>query len=186
MNISKNKMVDKSRINAKELGEFLLEAKRNTYASGSNKYGMLVGRSGKVYNFEDDKYRYEDTYFATDSVPFIGQEIVYRKTSSHSIQSFTPIWGMNYYGRLTEEGRKYNQKKLINFLRESLEANENIKKPFRGPMSDLSSKFDLAYTNKSKGNILDFKGKETIHVFCEALDEPGSLLYNLEYHGGLI
>jgi len=179
-------MSDKSQINAKELGEFLLEAKRNTYASG--KKAERIGNLAKKFTSADNNYVYTDIYFEDDPNPFIGQEIIYKKAPGLPLHAYSiPIWGMNYYGKMTEEGRKYKfQKGLWNFLKEALKANENIKRPFRGPMSDLSSKFDLAYTNKSKGNILDFKGKETIHVFCEALDETGSLLYQLEYQGGII
>jgi hypothetical protein len=182
-------MVNKSRINIKELGEFLLEAKRNTYASGEK--GKRLSNGGKQFTFIKGLYRYVDTYFEDDPNPFIGQEVVGMTIRDKYAPIEIPIWGMNYYGRLTEEGRKYNQKKLINFLRESLEANENIKKPFRGPAGHLPSRMrigteDIAYTNKSVGTILRFKGIEAIRDFIPPTDSYGRILYQLEYHGGII
>jgi len=175
-------MADKSKINAEDLGKFLIEAKRNTWASG--KKAINAGCDGKYFIFAKGPYFYKDSHHEDDPNPFIGQEIV----SADGM----PIWGMNYYGKLTEEGKKYkDQKRLIDFLREALMANEDIKTPFRGPTGHLPSKMrigteDIAYTNKSIGTILRFKGIEAIREFIPPTDSYGKMLYQLEYHGGII
>tara|TARA_Y100000310_G_scaffold345313_1_gene463660 strand:+ start:2469 stop:2861 length:393 start_codon:yes stop_codon:yes gene_type:complete len=60
------------------LAEFLVKAKKATYASG------------KTLTYKDNQYSYKDTYYGSN--PFGGQEIVSKDK---------PIWIMNYWGKTT-------------------------------------------------------------------------------------
>jgi len=200
-------MANESQINAKELGEFLIEAKRATWASGRK--AMKLDDGGKRFIFAKGLHSYRDIYHEDDPNPFIGEEIVYKIDNGKNI----PIWGMNYHGWLTEEGKNYpDQKGLVNFLREALIANENIEKPFRGPreypninnertnitkgLIYFNEDMDLDGFCRNNGNIFGFQGTEEIilgttkpHPFIDIESstlEKHETLYRLKYHGGVI
>ena len=186
-------MVNESQINAEELGKFLLEAKRATWASG--KKAVKTDNGGEYFIFAKSPYFYKDKYYDNDPNPFIGQEIV----------SFNgkPIWGMNYYGWLTEEGKEYkDQEGLAKFLREALSNLTDIQNPFRGP--EQYPKFEnktidkkrLIYLNHPEGDLFNFQGKEwiimgkTVHEmrlmkFGE-YPKVDNVLFELDYRGGII
>ena len=76
----------------KELTEFLLEAKRNTYASKKNE--VESSRDGSIdYEYVKGDYRYRDSYVGSSY--FSGQEIVWYKNK--------PYWSMNYIGRVFDD-----------------------------------------------------------------------------------
>ena len=73
----------------KELIEFLIEAKKQTYAN-SNAPKEAPSRLGSHdYEYSNGKLTYHDTYFG--GTKFMGEEVVYDDDS-------IPFWGMNYYG----------------------------------------------------------------------------------------
>lgn len=82
----------KGDIELNNLGKFLVNAKRNTYAAQKGK--VLSSRKfSKDLAFEENDYYYLDSYFGEKD--FSGEEIVYFKQ--------IPIWSMNYYGKMIKE-----------------------------------------------------------------------------------
>lgn len=149
-----------------ELKEFLVRAKKNTYASGAKE--IILPDSGKEIIYEEDNFKYRDRYYGFN--PFSGQELVL-KNNEHE-------WSMNYYGIIFSDKimGKITEEEIYKFLRESL-ANVYADAPFRGP-SKFESR-DLKYFCDFEGDIKRFKGKEFIHhnhINCR--------IYCLEFHGG--
>ena len=109
---------DERDIEMNNLGKFLVNAKRNTYAAQKGKVPSSRKYS-KDLAFEENDYYYLDSYFGEKD--FSGEEIVYFKE--------LPIWSMNYYGKMIKENIPEG---FIKTLREALQkVSEN--KPFRGP-----------------------------------------------------
>lgn len=81
-------------MNKEELYEFLIEAKRQTYANANVEKVNSSRKGSHDYHYQNDKMIYHDTYFG--STKFMGEEVVYYGED-------TPIWGMNYYGITTDE-----------------------------------------------------------------------------------
>lgn len=152
-------------INLEELSKFLVEAKRNTYASKEAKKKILKDGT-KEFTFKSGLYRYRDRYFGFES--FIGQEIVWYRGKT--------IWGMNYYGRVVSND--ISPENIYGFLRKSL---SKVRKfaPFRG--LPLFVENNLKYTNKWEGTIRELKGEENISLL-----KPEKIIYTLNYQGGLI
>ena len=87
-------------INSKEFLEFLVKAKKGTYANGDASKSSSSRLLSKDYHYEDGNFTYHDTYFG--GINFMGEEVVYYNDNI--------LWGMNYYGvtidsNLTEEIR---------------------------------------------------------------------------------
>ncbi len=144
-----------------KLNEFLLKAKLHGYATGEAK---KLDNGSKVFSYQEGEYEYKDTYFGFD--PFIGEEIVFFRG--------TFIWGMNFYGKIISN--KVSAKDVYDLLKKAmLHIKEDC--PFRGPSEFKEN--DFKYTDESEGTIEDFKGKEKIYYKWE-------LVYELEYHGGLV
>lgn len=145
-----------------KLNEFLVKAKRNTYAGNGKE--IILPDDGKELIYEENSWKYQDRYYKFN--PFFGQELVWRNNNL--------IWGMNYYGSArtdfsvsTEEIYKNLKKALLQVCEEA---------PFRGPKSLKLADY-LQYFNKYIGNIDNFEGKENIY-FRKAS------VYSLIYHGG--
>lgn len=152
-----------------ELNEFLVEAKRNTYASGKEGMDVVLEDGSKDFIYENGIYSYRDRYYGFN--PFIGQELVWENDDL--------IWGMNYIGRITSN--EADPKEVYDFLKEAL-MEVPINLPLRGPGS-YSRKIDHFRYNsnlKDNANGLDFfNGEEWIHL-------RGSHVYELNFHGGLV
>ncbi len=141
------------------LVSFLLRAKRNTYAA----HGAEVPASRP--NSHDLSYRegdllYLDTYLG--GMAFAGEEAVW--------DGETPIWSMNYCGRVTGEGFRGD------FLKEAL-LRGSTDQPYRGP--ETYSEGDLTYLCHVDGTFLWFQGYE------EILRE-NVRVYECYFHGGSI
>ena len=148
-----------------DLIEFLIEAKKNTYAN-TGEGGERTLRSGaRELRFKKENLEYIDTYCGFN--PFIGEEIVFENGKF--------IWGMNYFGEVFNRNISF-AKKTYSFLKKSMML-VNEKMPFRGPKSFKEGEFK--YKNKFQGVIKNFHGKETIFY-------KGKKVYELSYHGGLI
>ena len=145
-----------------ELREFLVNAKKNTYATQK---GVVKSsrKSSKDLSFEENDYYYLDSYFGEKD--FSGEEIVYYKG--------LPIWSMNYYGKMLKENVPSG---FIETLREAL-FRVSEEKPFRGPKEYIRGKYK--YKCSVEGNIDFFNGVENI------LYEDDEV-YRLYFHGGSI
>ncbi|MFW6282433.1 MAG: DUF5680 domain-containing protein [Minisyncoccales bacterium] len=142
--------------------EFLIKAKKETYANIKSKKKKLKDKS-KELTFSEKDFIYRDRYFGGN--PFSGEEVIFKKK--------TPIWIMNYYGKADS---KISSIKIYNFLKKAL-SNINEEIPFRGPKKFNSEKWK--YINKLKGTINFFQGKELIYF-------KNKLVYICYYHGGLL
>ncbi len=148
--------------NTDELARFLVEAKRNTYASQMGK--TASSRKGsKDLAYEKGGYRYLDSYFGEKD--FSGQEVVYLDG--------VPVWSMNYYGRMTRDEVPPG---FIETLREALRAVEEAR-PYRGSAEHVRG--DYTYHCRSDGTVLSFQGRESIEL-------EGREVYDLLFHGGQI
>lgn len=152
----------------KEFIEFLIEAKKSTYADDTSNSKVKSTRNGsKDYEYKKDNMTYHDTYFG--GVRFMGEEIVYCDNQ--------PIWGMNYYGVTLDAslGEETMDKALRPALMRVGEE-ENII-PVRG-----LSKFEnngYVYNFKTTGTIEKFDGVEQIY-------KDNILIYELHCSGGII
>ena len=142
--------------------DFLVKAKKNTYAAGAKPRDIWNGFEELTYG--EKGLRYRDRWTGSD--PFGGEEIVH--------MSGKVIWMMNYYGFTTSD--KVKKEEVYSFLREALNM-VTKDKPFRGPVS--FKKGELEYINKSAGNLAKFVGIEQIL-------QNGKEVYRLSYHGGKI
>lgn len=103
-----------------ELNEFLVKAKKNTYAKSGEGGETKLEDGTRELTYEEGGFKYRDRYFG--SKDFVGEEIVWKNNQ--------PIWGMNYYGFMLPA--PVDSKKFLQFLKKALSAVEPSK-PFRGP-----------------------------------------------------
>ncbi len=151
----------------KELIEFLIEAKKQTYAN-SNAPKEASSRLGSHdYEYSNGKITYHDTYFG--GTKFMGEEVVYDDDS-------TPFWGMNYYGITLDES--LSEEAVDKALRPALmQVGEDDILPLRGPKFYINGEYK--YTFEVNGTIDNFEGTEEIHKNDEKV-------YTLHCHGGNI
>lgn len=147
-----------------ELRKFLVEAKKNTYASGGERKELVLNDGSKEFIYRSDSFEYRDRYLGFN--PFIGEEIVHVDGKA--------VWGMNYYGTITS--KDVDASLLYQFLKRAMSLLE-LERPFRGP--NIFSEKDWRYEDESKGDIDNFSGKEVIYFNNEKV-------YELKYHGGFI
>ncbi len=143
-----------------QLNEFLVRAKRKTYAS--NTPSIILPNGSKQLTYAQEDWLYQDTYFGFN--PFSGQEIVWKNK--------TPIWSMNYYG----SAQGPSPKEIYTFLKQALKS-VSVEHPFRGPHLFRINNF--IYINQHTGNLEKFQGLETIL-------HHGEEIYQLNYLGGRI
>lgn len=150
-----------------DLQNFLIEAKKETYANGTVEKVNPTRRGSSDYEYKNDKYSYHDTYFG--GTDFQGQEVVYQ-------QEDTPIWGMIYYGRTLDES--LSEEAMDNALRPALmQVGEDDTIPVRGPKEFENQGYK--YTFEVTGDLTNFEGEETI-------EKEGKKIYTLKCHGGMI
>jgi hypothetical protein len=145
-----------------KLAEFLVNAKRNTYAAQKGR--IESSRKHSIdFAYKEGDYYYTDSYFG--STYFSGEEIVYHND--------LPVWSMNYYGKVLIV-------KLPNgfggFLKEALKK-VGKEKPFRGPEKFINGGF--RYECLADGGISFFSGTEYIYY-------NNKKIYKLKFHGGEI
>ncbi|WP_298276204.1 DUF5680 domain-containing protein [Ferroplasma sp.] len=141
--------------------DFIVSAKKHTYASGSR--GIEPAIPGSMeFNFRDGIMEYRDIYFGMLS--FSGIETVYSNGK--------PVWGMVYSGGVTDD--TVDTPRIYKFLKQSLYMVSN-EAPFRGPKSYSDGVY--IYDNDFIGDISHFIGYEKI-------DEGENTLYELHYSGG--
>lgn len=143
----------------KELLDFIIEAKRNTYAAKNNK--VESSRLGSTdFEYCSGQYKYRDSYVG--SKYFSGQEIVW--------ENDVTVWSMNYIGKVFDEPFSGD------FLKEALK-NNSIDMPYRGP--SLFEKDGYTYLCNVEGNPEWFDGRELIFY-------NNKQVYELKFHGGLV
>lgn len=136
---------------------FLCRAKRKTYAGNEGWTASSRPESHDLAYTEGD-YMYLDTYLGGEH--FTGEEAVWQKG--------TPIWSMNYSGRVLSEGFSGD------FLKEALfHVSEDC--PYRGPLIYRSG--DYTYHCIANGEPEWFHGYEEIFL-------KDRKIYECFFHGG--
>lgn len=150
------------------LRDFLIEAKKATYAN-ENVEKVSASRLGSNdYEYSNNGMTYHDTYFG--GTQFIGEEVVYTNGSDK------PAWGMNYYGVTLGEG--LSEEAMDKALRPALmRVGEDDTLPVRGPKSFVNGIYE--YSFKVEGDLERFNGVEEIF-------KDGELIYQLRCTGGMI
>ena len=154
-------------INSEEFLEFLVKAKKGTYANGDASKSSSSRLLSKDYHYEDGNFTYHDTYFG--GVKFMGEEVVYYNDNI--------LWGMNYYGvtldsSLTEEVMD----KVLRVALMKVGEDKSVI-PVRGPKEFINE--DYLYTFNVDGDRENFVGIEQIY-------KDDKLIYELKCHGGII
>ena len=147
--------------------DFLIEAKKSTYANGTTEKIESSRLGSKDYEYKKDNMLYHDTYFGGTN--FIGEEVVYIDNKIY--------WAMNYYGVTLDEN--LGEEAMDNALRPALMqvgVSENII-PVRGPREYKTG--DFKYTFEVSGDLTNFSGIETIY-------KNDKKIYELKCNGGLI
>jgi hypothetical protein len=145
------------------LVDFLIRAKKATYASGSGNQANPSRLASHDLPYQEDGYAYLDTYLGGDA--FIGEEAVWKDG--------VPVWGMNYYGTMTVATIPPG---FSEFLKLALQQ-VPLAAPYRGPEELADGPF--TYTCRWDGSLALFRGEETIA-------ENGQVIYVLNFHGGII
>ena len=141
----------------KELISFLLRAKKATYAAKMNQTQASRPNSHD-YEYQEGKFYYLDTFLGGER--FAGEEAVWYDE--------TPIWSMNYVGRVLHENFSGD------FLKEALlQVPEEI--PYRGPLCYQNGEY--SYHATISGEFEWYQGYE--EIFCQ-----GIKVFECYFHGG--
>lgn len=138
--------------------DFLILAKRNTYAAKKNQTESSRTASCDFYYKDDSGYEYYDTYLGGER--FIGEEAVWLHKK--------PVWGMNYSGRVI--GEHFDG----DFLKDAL-LSMPYHYPFRG--AEIYTRGSYCYHCKVDGTFHWFQGYEDIFYGDEKI-------YECYFHGG--
>lgn len=150
-----------------DLTNFLVEAKKETYANAASEKISASRKGSKDYEYSNGEMTYHDTYFGGTN--FMGEEVVYTECE-------TPIWGMNYYGVTLDE--HLSEEAVDKALRPALmQVGNGSELPVRGPKEYINGEYK--YTFESTGDLEYFDGVETIY-------KNEQKVYVLKCHGGLI
>lgn len=150
--------------NLQNLKQFLVLAKKSTYASGNESIKNKDRDGSTSLMFEAGDFAYHDNYFGGE--PYGGREIVFYKGE--------PVYIMVYYGSVDKNisniGDVYGvlQKALLLIPEDH---------PYRGPVEFVNGGYK--YTNEYVGEVNSFSGKEFI-------EHEGKIVYEAKYIGGLI
>jgi hypothetical protein len=155
-----------------QLADFLIEAKKQTYASGDEAKTTSSREGSNDYHYEsklgDERIAYHDTYFG--GVKFMGEEVVY-------LGEGAPKWGMNYRGETLR--LDMSEAAMDAVLRPALSMVGEDKDiiPVRGPK--YLEKDGFIYEFNIEGNLESFHGEEK-------LTKDGELIYRNVCDGGII
>lgn len=148
------------------LEEFLIEAKKQTYANDKVEKVESSRMNSRDYEYKNDNMIYHDTYFG--GTRFIGEEVVYINNEIY--------WGMNYYGVTLDES--LGEEAMDKALRPALmRVGEDDIIPVRGPKEFLNDGYK--YTFSIQGDINYFNGTEMVF-------KDDKKIYELKCSGGLI
>ena len=152
-------------INSKELCEFLVMAKKATYAAGNRADKIIEADKSTTMTFEAGDWKYHDNYFGGEL--YGGREVVFFKNE--------PVYIMVYYGLVAESINDF--KAVYKALQGALSLIPDDK-PFRGPQHYEQA--GLKYLNTFIGEVDNFFGEEII------TNQDGKEVYRAKYLGGLI
>ena len=146
---------------------FLIDAKKQTYANENAPKIESSRLNSKDYEYKKDNMIYHDTYFGGTN--FIGEEVVYIDNQTY--------WAMNYYGTTIDEtlGEEAMDKALRPALMKVGEDTNVI--PVRGPKEFANGEYK--YIFEVSGDINCFNGVETVY-------KNDVKIYELRCTGGLI
>ncbi len=144
-----------------ELNEFLIKAKKSTYASSGEGGEKKLEDGTRELVFEEGEFKYRDRYFGFN--PFIGQEVVWKNGKV--------IWVMNYWGSIFKD--TVSPKEVYEFLKKALLQPDKLL-PIRGP--EKFEEGDFHYRNVGGGDLDNFQ-----HV--EVILYKGERVYELACHG---
>ena len=151
----------------KQLCDFLIEAKKQTYANEEVKKSLSSRTGSHDYEYSNGNMLYHDTYFGGTN--FMGEEVVY-------LSNETPIWGMNYYGVTLDD--TLSEEVIDKILRPALmQVGKDNSLPLRGPKEFTTAEYK--YTFEVSGTIDYFEGIESIY-------KNNQKVYVLKCHGGII
>lgn len=151
-----------------KLINFVVKAKRNTYASENTIKNKMPDGSILLVYAENDLV-YIDRYKMSDNnTRFTGEEQIIREGNV--------IWRMKYEGSILEDAtmKKIDTKEIYRFLRKALR-NVSPEKPYRGTNIN-EGKF--TYINNVDGTFNCFEGHEVIKY-------DNVRVYTLVYSGGI-
>lgn len=142
-----------------DMVDFLCRAKKKTYAGKGG--GVASSRPGSHdLSYSEGDYLYYDTYLGGEK--FSGEEAVWNKE--------TPVYAMNYHGRVLSEGFSGD------FLKEALLLVPE-EYPYRGPY--VYHNGDFTYHCIVNGTVDWFQGYEEIFLLEEKV-------YECYFHGGMV
>ena len=95
-------------IKTKQLNQFLVKAKKSTYAAGEKARKTIEKDKSTTLIFKDNDWSYYDNYFGGE--PFGGREVVFFKNK--------PVYIMVYYGQIVKEVKDF--KKIYSILQNAL------------------------------------------------------------------
>lgn len=147
-----------------QLCEFLVTAKKATYASGDSAQKIVEADQSTTLVFEEGGLKYHDNYFGGE--PFGGREVVFSNGQ--------PVYLMTYYGRVDASISDFGP--TYQFLQEAL-ALIPVENPYRGP--NKYERDDLVYVNEFVGEVHNFSGEEKII-------QAGKEIYSAKYIGGFV
>jgi hypothetical protein len=155
-------------INHELLTNFLVEAKKSTYASQGDDASVEPLLNGsKQLEYRSGNYFYRDIYFG--SAFFIGQEIVEFESR--------PMWSMVYSGGVIIPNASGDIiAPIYRFLRQALKL-VDTNSIYRGPFHYQDNNY--IFKNESEGTLDCFHGKEIIIL-------DGQKVYELRYNGGAV
>ena len=158
-----------NQISPARLSQFLVNAKRKTYAGLDDDATVLAPLlpGSKQLEYRDLDLSYRDIYFGMRF--FVGQETVQAGADV--------IWSMSYAGGVAAavaDRREFLA--VYAFLRQALLAIRDDR-PFRGPPQFENESF--RYLNTSSGDVVEFHGEEQI-------SRAGVKVYGLRYQGGIV
>lgn len=151
-----------------ELYEFLLSAKKSTYAANTEPLRLADG--GKRFQVESNDFVYLDTYYGYQ--PFGGQELLFKRFPDGQKM---PIWYMNYGGACLRTAQRNQVEMIFIHLKNALiRVDESY--PFRGPKNYEFGV--ISYKSEFLGDLENFSGKEQISY------KDGDVLYQGFFFGG--
>jgi len=143
----------------KNIVEFLLRAKRATYA-GDGHESASSRPASRDLRYEEGALLYIDSYLGGEK--FAGEEALWKDGK--------PIWAMNYAGRILGEG--FSRDFHLSALRLG-----TTELPFRGPPRHDEGAY--SYECAVEGDASWFSGREEIRF-------KGARIYECVFHGGEI
>jgi hypothetical protein len=152
-------------ITEQELRDFLVEAKKGTYALGDGAPKKKLDDGSTEIIYQRENYCYRDRYFGGE--PYAGEEVVFDQRQ--------PLWAMNYLGRVHDDCIEHLPE-IYEFLQVALRGVDK-ELPYRGPQH--FSKQEFTYRNIVEGGIDFFAGREEIYI-------RENLVYTALYHGGFV